>query len=181
MEPLYAYHVVTERPMALGQQITFDDTHNSGVYERVMALAAQVEDVYVHPDKYPLPLEHHLSVAIRELAMEKVRREKFPQYPSRMSSLYVSQTQKEAEDWADFFASIGRPTFSLVRVEAKGRCFTGDAVNCFDGTPDLADNLDKAERYWRNLPNGEGRPIREMLLDGVITVVEIIREINANI
>lgn len=35
-EIFYAYHVVTERPMQLGQHILFDDTHHSGVYERVM-------------------------------------------------------------------------------------------------------------------------------------------------
>ena len=31
------YHVVTERPMELGQEIIFDDNHHSGVYERVYA------------------------------------------------------------------------------------------------------------------------------------------------
>ena len=32
---LFAYHVVTERPMYLGQHILFDESHHSGVYERV--------------------------------------------------------------------------------------------------------------------------------------------------
>lgn len=178
---MFVYHVVTERPMQVGQQIVFDEHHHSGVYQRVMEREALVQDVYAHPDQYPLPLEHHLDVAVRELAMEQVRREKFPHFPSRMASLYTSQTLEESRDWAAFFIRIGRPTYAIVKLRVEGRCFIGDACNCFDGTPDLADNLGKAEHYWRNLPNDEGRPIHEMLVDGLITVEEIVEEINANL
>jgi len=178
---MFVYHVVTERPMTVGQKIIFDEEHHSGVYQRVTALEEQVRDVYAHPDKYPLPLEHHLDVAIRELAMEQVRQEKFPEYPSRMASLYVSRTLQESRDWAAFFSRIGRPTYAIVKLNVEGRSFVGDACNCFDGTPDLADNLARAEHYWRNLPNDEGRPIYEMLVDGMITVEEIVEEINANL
>ena len=178
---MVAYHVVTERPMVLGQQIVFDEDHHSGVYNRVMALADTVADVYTHPEKYPLPLEHHLDVAIRELAMEQVRQAKFPEYPSRMASLYVSSSYEAAKQWADYFVRLGRPTYAIVKLRVQGRCFVGDACNCFDGTPDLADNLAKAEHYWRNLPNEEGYSIHEMLVDGQIVVEEVVEEINANI
>ena len=29
---MYAYHVVTDRPMHVGQTIIFDEIHHSGVY-----------------------------------------------------------------------------------------------------------------------------------------------------
>lgn len=178
---MITYHVVTDRPMVLGQKIIFDEEHHSGVYQRVMDRVELVRDVYAHPEKYPLPLEHHLDVAIRELAMEQVRKEKFPEYPSRMACLYVSRTLEESVRWAEFFSRIGRPTYSIVKLSIDGHCFVGDACNCFDGTPDLEDNLAKAEHYWLNLPNDEGEPIHEMLVDGIITVEEIVKEINANI
>lgn len=178
---MFAYHVVTEHPMVLGQQIIFDETHHSGVYHRVMEKLDLVQDVYIHPEKYPLPLEHHLSVAIRELAMEQVRKESFPQYPSRIACLYVSETLEESQRWAEFFSRIGRPTYAIVKLQAEGRCFIGDACNCFDGSHDQVENLNHARHYWLNLPNSEGEPIREMLVDGHITVVEIVREINANL
>lgn len=176
------YHVVCDRPLQVGQKIIFDDTHHSGVYNRVMALAETAADVLAHPEKYPLPLEHHLDVAIRELAMEQIRRERYPAYPSRMACLYVSLEEGPARQWAEYFARLGRPTYAVVELEVEGRCFVGDALNCFDGTPDQADNLARAQRYWQNAPNGEGRePIREMLVDGDIRVVRIIEEIGANI
>lgn len=178
---MFVYHVVTERPMAVGQQIIFDENHHSGVYQRVMDKLDLVQDVLAHPDDYPLPLEHHLSVAIRELAMEQVRKERFPQYPSRMACLYVSKALEESQRWAEFFARIGRPTYAIVKLQVKGRCFVGDACNCFDGTHNQAENLEHALHYWLNLPNDEGEPIHEMLVDGVITVAEVVREINANL
>ena len=85
------YHVVCDRPLQVGQRIVIDGNNRSGVYQRVMALAVTTADVLAHPEKYPLPLEHHLNVAIRELAMEQVRRERYPDYPSRMACLYVSR------------------------------------------------------------------------------------------
>ena len=175
------YHVVCDRPLSIGQQIVFDEEHRSGVYQRVMALADTAADVLAHPENYPLPLEHHLDVAIRELAMEQVRRERYPQYPSRLACLYVSREVGPAREWAAYFARIGRPTYAIVELEVSGRCFVGDAINCFDGTPDQADNLARAERYWQNAPNSEGEPIWEMLVDGDIRVVRMIEEINANI
>ena len=30
------YHVVTDRPMSVGQKIIFDENNHSGVYQRVM-------------------------------------------------------------------------------------------------------------------------------------------------
>ena len=60
------YHVVTERPMELGQEIIFDENHFSGVYERVYNLFNVVEDIYSNPDKYKnAELDHHLKVALR--------------------------------------------------------------------------------------------------------------------
>lgn len=177
------FHVVTERPMKPGKLILFEGTGHSGVYTRVMDKLGMVEKIYADPRAFNgVELEHHTAVALRELAMEHVRKESFPQYPSRMACLYVSETLKEAEDWAEFFAgNCQRPTYSIVRLTVRGRIFAGDACNCFDGTPDRERNLELARNYWLNGPNSAGRPVKELLVDGDIEVAEIIREINRNI
>lgn len=85
-ETFYAYHVVTEKPMHLGQHILFDETHHSGVYQRVMAQLDRVRDIYKNPQRYKnAELEYPVIVALRELALEEVRREKYSHYPSRMN------------------------------------------------------------------------------------------------
>ena len=179
------YHVVTERPMHLGQHILFDETHHSGVYERVMEKASLVETIYAHPEKYADTgldyagnyLEHHTTVALRELALEEVRKEKYPMYPSRLSCLYISKTLSEAENWFAYFTELGRPTYQIVKLRVNGNVFAGDANKCFAGCPDKQINLRLAERYWKNETEPEQQPpVIEILVDGDIEVVEIIKE-----
>ena len=174
-----AYHVVTERPMYIGQQILFDFYHHNGVYQRVMDKLQIVKKIYAAPDRYPTDeLEHHTAVALRELAMEEIRQQNHPAYPSRMSCLYVSETMEEAEKWASFFSQIGRPTYHIVRLQIDGNIFIGDATKCFRGSSDRVFNLRKAEQYWES----NVTPIvKEILADGMINVVEIVKEINANL
>lgn len=180
---MVVYHVVTDRPMYIGQKIVFDATHHSGVYERVRDKINIVSDIYENPEKYKnQKLEHHISVALRELALEDVRQKIFPDYPSRMNCLYVSETLAEANEWAKFFAGIGRPTYSIVKLEVDGNYFVGDATKCFDGTVDKQENIRLAKTYWENKDsNANNQSICEMLVDGNIKVIEVVREIHANI
>lgn len=175
MDHFYAYHAVTERPMALGQRLIFDADHPNGVAARVDAFSrimageplegATADLIRANPDRWA-------KVAYRELALERVRTAEFPQYPSRMACLYTTQTYREAAQWADYFAELGRTVYGVVRLRVEGRCFIGDATACFDGLPDEAANLPLARRYWLREPTGRA-PIDEMLVDGVLTVEEI--------
>lgn len=169
------YHVVTERPMTVGQVIKFDESHHSGVFERVMAKLPQVEEIYAEAEKRTGESpEHHLAVALRELALEEVRKAEFPGVPSRLACLYVSETLEEAERWFEFFSGI-RPTFQIVKIRVNGRVFCGDAELCFDGTPDREENLRLARKYWQ-AENVEKAAIREILADGELEVLEILKE-----
>lgn len=169
----YFYHVVTEKPMYVGQHIVFDENHHNGVWQRVNEKIDIVCDIYNNPKKYKdIELEHHASVALRELALEQVRVEKHPNYPSRMACLYVSKTLEEAEKWFDYFVSLGRPTFQIVKLQVNGNMFYGDAENCFDGKLSEKENLILAEKYWKNEDFNESSII-EMLVDGDVEVVEI--------
>lgn len=177
MKTFYAYHVVTQRPMEVGQII---DTKNnkSGVYTRVMEKANAVNNVYNLTDtKCNIMLEHHLKVAMRELALEEVRQKHFPTYPSRLTSLYVSNTLEEAESWAYVFLNMGREVLQIVKLKVEGNKFVGDANNCFDATTNKEENLKLSFDYWENKPNKFGKPkISEILADGKIEVVEIIKQ-----
>ena len=181
MSKIY-YHVVTDKPMEVGQELIFDDHHHSGVYNRVFSFRNKVAAIYNNPEAYRnIELEHHLKVALREFAMEEVRKEKYPNYPSRLSSLYVSNTLDEAKKWYNLFIELGRPTYSIVKVEVDGNVYVGDANNCFEGTIDKNKNMELAEDYWKYEKNNMGKePIVEILVNGRIKVIEIIKE-NKNV
>jgi len=170
------YHVVTDKPVKVGQIIIFDEIHHSGVYNRVYELKDKVDNIYLHPDNYnENEFDHHLKVALRELALEEVRKNKYPNYPSRLSSLYVSDSLEEAENWYNYFIELGRPTYSIVKVETDGKEFIGNASKCFDGTKDKNKNLKLAEYYWKT-NNKDEKMVKEILINGKIKVIEIIKE-----
>lgn len=113
--------------------------------------------------------------------MEEVRKKKYPNYPSRLASLYVSATLEEALKWYEMFTEWGRPTYSIVKVVVDGNIYVGDSWNCFDGTTSRRKKLELAENYWKNKKNNIGKePIREILANGKIKVIEIVKE-NANL
>ena len=168
------YHVVTERPMALGQVILMDAEHPNGVCRRVRAWEAYDRGGSVGGEVGELIASNPVrwaQVARRELAMEKIRAERFPHLPSRLHCLYASRSLAEARSWAGFFQKSGRKVYSIVLLEVDGPVFDGDACNCFDGTGDETD-LENALRYWQVAPTE--KPVTETLISGRLTVKEII-------
>ncbi|GAB2571679.1 DUF2441 domain-containing protein [Gracilibacillus alcaliphilus] len=180
MDKLYVYHVVTEKPMKLGQIIIFDKHHYNGVYHRVMACknildgAKPIDNLskFINSN-----LEYWTVRTYRELALEKVRKEKYPKYPSRMSCLYTSKTFSDAEMWADSFINSGRNVYQIVKLRTDGKVFDGDAYNVFDGTDNSEENERNADYYWSQKPNKLGKDkLVETLIDGNIEVIEIVKE-----
>ena len=160
--------------MHAGQRILFDESHPNGVCRRVRAWEAIQKGESVDPKIRELINSNPgrwAQVARRELAMEQVRRERFPHLPSRMACLYTSRTLEEARSWAGFFQRLGRKVYSIVLLEVDGAVFDADACNCFDGAGDESD-LANALRYWENAPTE--RPVIETIIDGEIIVKEII-------
>lgn len=148
MAGIYLYHVVTEKPMKLGQIIIFDNNQYNGVYIRVMACKNILDGnkPIGHLSKFiNSNLEYWTVRTYRELALEKVRKEKYPNYPSRMSCLYTSKTLIDAEMWANSFINSGRKVYQIVKLRTDGKLFDGDAYNVFDGTDNAAENEGNAD------------------------------------
>ena len=80
------------------------------------------------------------------------------------------------------FASLGRPTYHIVKLQVRGRKFVGNANLCFDATVNQEENRRLAQRYWSLALDPAGQPpIWEILADGEIRVVEIVEEIGKNL
>ena len=174
----YVFHAVTERPMFMGQTIIFNEENHSGVYNRVMTCKRMLDGEKIDGDLAEYiksNLDKCTKITYRELALEKVRREEYPHYPSRMACLYTSRDFEEAEKWANYFKKLGREVFSIVKLRIDGNIFDGDACNCFDGTEIESENIEKARRYWKMDMLNE-KPIIEILVSGNIFVEEIIAD-----
>jgi len=174
----FVYHAVTEKPMLMGQKIIFDEQHRNGVYNRVMT-CKRILDGEEFDNEFTELIRSDLGkwtkITYRELALEKVRIEEYPHYPSRMACLYTSRSFDEAEKWAGYFQKIGRKVYSIVKLKVEGNIFDGDACNCFDGTNIGNEDIEKARHYWKmDIPNE--KPVIETLVDGIIYVDEIMVE-----
>ena len=174
----YVYHAVTERPMAQGQTIIFDQHNFSGVHARVMMCKRMMNGEKFEgelADYIKANYEKCKKVTLRELALEEIRKAEFPHYPSRMACLYTTRNYDEAVKWAKYFQNLGRKVYSIVKLRVDGNIFDGDACNCFDGTDNESENIRKARGYWKmDVPNE--KPIIETLVDGKIYVEEVMEE-----
>ncbi|MBR2679126.1 MAG: DUF2441 domain-containing protein [Bacilli bacterium] len=169
------YHVVTEKPMEINQEMIFDELRHNFIYKKIDKYRGKVKRVY--EKKLKLTDDEELKKALREYALEEVREKEFPNYPSRLASLHVSRTLDEAMVWYDLYISQGKKTYQIVKIETDGKVFTGDAWNVFDGTDNKEENLSLARNYWTNGKNSVNEePIYETLVDGKIKVIEIVKE-----
>ena len=98
-------------------------------------------------------------------------------YSEHSDNLSREALLEKAEKWYNMFIEWGRPTYSIVKVEVDGNVYVGDAWNCFEGTIDKNKNLELAENYWKYEKNIDGKePIVEILANGKIKVIEIVKE-----
>ncbi len=112
--------------------------------------------------------------AIRELIVEMVRLQEFPQYPSRLSCLYATKSYEDVLKWKEVFTSYNRDVLQIVKLRVKGNSFEGDGnlLPKEDGVS-FARKMKQARDYWRGNVKNE---LPELLIDGEIEVVEIMED-----
>lgn len=191
-EDLYVYHIVTRKKMSLGQIISFDNDQKNTLFsffferEQVnskgedffLILRENYSDKGLYLDKenadVAINYTNQTIRAIREVIVEMVRLQDFPEYPSRMSCLYASKNYEDALKWKEVFDSYNRKVLQIVKLRVNGNSFEGDGklLPKEDGIP-FSQKIDQAREYWEGIGNKE---LSELLIDGHIEVVEIIEE-----
>ncbi len=110
--------------------------------------------------------------AIREVIVEMVRLQDYPEYPSRLSCLYAAKSYEDALKWKDLFDSYNRKVLQIVKLRVLGNYFEGDGnlLPKEDGAP-FSRKIEQAKEYWKGNVISE---LPEVLINGNIEVVEII-------
>ena len=191
-EELTVYHLVTRKKMNLGQIIHFDDNQKNTLYsfffEREQLNSKgedffQILKAHTSNDGMNLDSENADVVvtyadqtirAIREVIVEMVRLQEFPQYPSRLSCLYATKSYEDVLKWKEVFTSYNRDVLQIVKLRVRGNSFEGDGnlLPKEDGVS-FARKMEQAREYWRGNVNNE---LPELLVDGEIEVVEIMED-----
>lgn len=111
----------------------------------------------------------------REMALEEVRKQKFPDLPSRKHSIWLCD-EKGLEFWKDQISHHGEIPSDLYRLSVTGNLFkTSDSFipNNYEG---YETNLQEAEQYWNPKFDNEDQENRaEYLFQGKIKILEKVR------
>lgn len=188
----YAYHIVTNQKMSLGQKINFDKNQKNTLYRFFFEkeqLKSKGEDfmqiLYDHFNSDGLNLKGENAEvvvdyagqtirAIREVITEMVRLQEYPEYPSRLSCLYATKSYEEVLKWKELFISFNRSILQIVKLRVAGNYFEGDGdlLPGADGVS-FARKIEQARDYWRGNVKTD---LPELLINGKIEVVEIIED-----
>ncbi|WP_340003746.1 DUF2441 domain-containing protein [Paenibacillus sp. FSL K6-0276] len=189
---LYVYHIVTKKKMSLRQVIYFDDNQKNTLYhfffekERLNSKGEDfIQILYGHYTDEGLKMNKEnaeISIsyvgqtirAIREVIVEMVRLQEYPEYPSRLSCLYAAKSYEDALKWKDIFDSYNRKVLQLVKLRVVGSFFEGDGnlLPKEDGVP-FSLKIEQARAYWKGNVKNE---LPELLINGKIEVVEILKD-----
>ncbi|MGI0531848.1 DUF2441 domain-containing protein [Bacillus pfraonensis] len=110
--------------------------------------------------------------ALREVIVEMVRLQEYPEYPSRLSCLYAAKSYEDALKWKKLFDSYNRKVFQIAKLRVIGNSFEGDGnlLPKEDGAP-FSRKIEQAKEYWKGNVKNE---LPELLINGKIEVIEII-------
>lgn len=183
---MHYYHLVTRKPMYIGQKIIFDKKNKNRLYSFFLDnnfknKSNESWDQIIQRLDTTLDSEEssflknslsHTSRAIREVVTEMIRLESFPLLPSRFECLYGTENLDDLIEWKELFESYNRIILQIVKLESTGPVFKGNASLL----PDLEDSsflekIDQAKEYWSSPTDNH---LSEVLIGGEITVTEIV-------
>ncbi|WP_438444506.1 DUF2441 domain-containing protein [Gorillibacterium sp. sgz5001074] len=186
------YHLVTKKGMQPGQKLIFDQGQKNALYryffEREHANSKGEDFIRIlqgHHTSDGLILDkedagvvksyvEQTVRAVREVIVEMVRLQEYPDYPSRLSCLYAAQSLEDAWKWKALFESHYRKVLQIVKLRVNGKVFEGDGdlLPKEDGAP-FARKIEQARMYWQGNVRNE---LPELLINGEIEVAEILED-----
>ncbi|WP_336077606.1 DUF2441 domain-containing protein [Paenibacillus sp. 203] len=187
---MLVYHIVTRKEMSPGQIINFDKNQKNNLYHFFFEKTYtnnNGEDIFKilhdHYSNEGLKLDKENAAAtmkyagqtirsVREVIVEMVRLQEYPDYPSRLSCLYAARSYEDALKWKEIFDSFNRKVLQIVKLRVTGSYFEGDGnlLPKVDGASFLK-KIEQAREYWKGNVKNE---LPELLINGKIEVVEII-------
>ena len=125
--------------------------------------------------KMAIALQNY-DLFMREIAMEEVRKEKFPNLPSRFKCMYLSETKEEALKNLEIMFKKGQGQFQAIAVKLSGELFYVKEVGIGRRGASYNEYRKLAEKFWEQNQHSAEKT-KEILFVGDAEVVEILKEI----
>lgn len=179
------YQIATDRHYKVGDKFEFGENLNNKMYDRAYNEVFRLQDLRLsdfvmdkkvtnkNKEALAKKLENYDN-AIKELAIEEVRKEHFSECPSRLHCMFLSDSKEIVMENLQDFAKRGNGTyFQAVAVKLNGKIFkAGDVYMSREGQS-YSYYKEKAYKYWSqtNVKN-----VKEILFEGTAEIVEILGE-----
>lgn len=180
------YHAYSGEKVNVGDVLVFNSGTHNKMYDEVYNNEYKIDGIDANEllinkkrnkdrefsiEEFELVLNtiNNDAFVLRELVLEEVRKMKHPNYPSRLSCLYVTKTKEEAINWSEILKRNKKKCKQVLTLELTGEIF------CFDGNLMKRQNvsyqkhLENAELYWNSIDSNNS----EILFYGEAKVIEI--------
>lgn len=194
------YQVATDRNYKVGDILTFNKNLPNGQYNRVFNTDFELNEARPSDRMYSAAkrkfmkfkskndiysiahiLEYY-DVAIKEIALEEVRKDKFPNLPSRLHCMYLSISKdivlQNIKSMANNREKNGK-VFQAVAVKLNGVIFKAGKVYVSREAKSYNYYKEKAIAYWKQ-KDLRDEEVEEILFEGEAEIVEILDEIIIN-
>lgn len=115
----------------------------------------------------------HQAMILREFVFEQVRRDEFPEKPSRLNGIWLIRYDEPL--LAQWCATAPHGQFRAFEIEATGKVHHGASKYLKPECIGIAQLQENARRYWASDPNDLRTDNHEILCEGEIKVLREIR------
>lgn len=180
------YHAYSGEKVNVGDVLVFNSGTHNKMYDEVYNNEYKIDGIDANEllinkkrnndrefsvEEFELVLNtvNNDAFVLRELALEEVRKSKYPAYPSRLSCLYITKTKDDAINWIKILKRNKKKCKQVLTLELTGEIF------CFDGNLMKRQNasyqkhLENAELYWNSINSNNS----EILFYGEAKVIKI--------
>lgn len=180
------YHASSLKSLSVGDVLKFNSNTKNGMYYSVynsnfslngidanelLVIKRKNNDMDFSVDELSLIFKtiNNDAFVLRELALEKIRSSKYPNFPSRLSCLYVTKEKKDAVTWSKILMRNGKKCSRILKLELTGDIYTFDGGMLLRKNCSYQEHLENAERYWNSVAVNEP----EHLFLGSARIIEI--------
>ena len=189
---LILYQISTDRNYKVGDKLTFGEAYN-GLADRIFntkfgdgknafyKLGFEYADSKNIFKKKDLVIDlcktmQESDFVLRELAVEEVRKTKYPNLPSRLRCMFLSDTKQVVLDNLKTFhlKGVGKH-FQAVAVKLTGELFYAKSIALPRNGLSYGEYIEIADKYWSQDQNST-ESIKEILFEGKAEIIDILDE-----
>ncbi len=192
VKDLILYQVATDRNYKVGDKIYFGEDFNGQMKIFDFSFNQNGKPLhelgFKHAKKKGIfknkQLEIDMALALqnydlfmREIALEEVRKEKFPELPSRFKCMYLSECKEDVFKNIEIMANKKlNKTYQAVAVKLNGQIFCARDFGLRRPGVSFNEYKQLAEKYWSQDQKSKTKA-KEILFVGEAEIVEILKEV----